>query len=335
MRHRRSLRLAASAFLVVLSATQSKAVCAINSAGLSVAPLTASTGTYTPPTAPTAQAVIFTVSGTYDSLLGGTCTLGIAFNRASLPATMAISGGGGATLTYTIQSLPTGGTTLLYTGGGTPAASSLLTTSFSATTLGVAQPFSANLTAYALAQPVDPQAAGSYSDTTPTLKTFNITIANVVTALTTSAFTMTGTVAKVCTIGGVSHPGADSATIPVTSGAVDTSPIVKSYANAACNTPANVQLTSQNGGVRNATSAVSGFTNVIDYSATATFSGATAPINTATNPSATGPESGPAVPTTGATPSGTLQATITPQANVLSLLSGSYADTLTITITPQ
>jgi hypothetical protein len=41
------------------------------------------------------------------------------------------------------------------------------------------------------------------------------------------------------------------------------------------------------------------------------------------------------VPTTGATPSGTLQATITPQANVLSLLSGSYADTLTITITPQ
>src|ERR1700692_680294 len=124
MRHRRSLRLAVSSFLVVLSATQSKAVCAINSAGLSVAPLTASTGTYTPPTAPTAQAVIFTVSGTYLSLLGGTCTLGIAFNRASLPATMAISGGGGATLTYTIQSLPTGGTTLLYTGGGTPAASS-------------------------------------------------------------------------------------------------------------------------------------------------------------------------------------------------------------------
>jgi hypothetical protein len=48
-----------------------------------------------------------------------------------------------------------------------------------------------------------------------------------------------------------------------------------------------------------------------------------------------GPRIGSRRSNTGATPSGTLQATITPQANVLSLLSGSYADTLTITITPQ
>jgi hypothetical protein len=168
MMHLRSLHL--SALLVVLSATHSKAVCAINAAGLSVTPLTASTGTYTPPTTPAAQATTFTVSGTYLSALGGTCTLGIAFNRASLPATMSISGGGGATLAYTIQTSPTGGTTLLYTGGGTPAASSLLTTSFTASVLGVAVPFSVNLpAAYTLAQPTNPQAAGSYSDTTPTL----------------------------------------------------------------------------------------------------------------------------------------------------------------------
>jgi hypothetical protein len=335
MRHARSLSIQLGVLLLIFSATHSRAVCAINAAGLSVTPLSGSTGTYTPPATPTAQAVNFTVSGTYLSLAGGTCTLGIAFNRASLPATMAISGGGGATLTYTIQTSPTGGTSLFYTGGGTPAASSLLTTSFNASVLGLAVPFSVNLTAYALAQPTANQAAGNYSDTTPTLNTFNVTTLNVVTALTTSPFTVTGTVGKACTIGGVSHPGADSTTIPVSAaGAVDVSPIVKSYANTACNTPSNVQLTSQNGGVKASASAITGFANVINYSAAAVFSGATAPINTATSPGM-GPISGPAVPTAGATPSGTLQATITPQANASPLLSGSYADTLTITITPQ
>ena len=300
---------------------------------MSVTPLTASTGTYTPPTAPAAQATTFTVSGTYLSVLGGTCRLGIAFNRASLPATMSISGGGGATLAYTIQSSPTGGTTLLYTGGGTPAASSLLTTSFTASVLGLAVPFSANLTAYTLAQPTNPQAAGSYSDTTPTLKTFNITIANVVTALTTSPFTVTGNVAKVCTIG-VSHraPTARRFRFPVVQSTRrrSSNPTGTQPATRLPMCSSHPKMAASNSATR-----VSGFTNVINYAAAATFSGAIAPINTASNPSASGPVSGPAVPTTGATPSGTLQATITPQANVLSLLSGSYADTLSITITPQ
>jgi hypothetical protein len=323
--------------VLALSGGRGFAICAINAAGLTVTPLTASTGTYTPPTPPTAQPTTFTVSGTYLSLLGGVCTLGIAFHRGSLPATMTISGGGAATLPYTIRTTAGGGTTLLYTGAGTPTVANLLITSFNATLLGVAQPFSINVTAYFLAQPGSPQQAGNYSDgPTLTLNTFNVTIANIVTALTTPAFTVTGIVAKVCTIGGVAHPGADSATIPVSAaGVVNTSPILRSYANAACNAPANVQLTSQSGGVRTSTSMVSGFTNVINYSATGSFSGAIAPINTATNPSASGPESGPAVPTVGTLPSGTLSATITPQATALPLLSGSYSDTLTITITPQ
>lgn len=328
------LRVAAIVAAGVLFANQALAVCSINSTGLTVSPLTASTGTYMPPTAPSAQAVTFTISGTYLSLLGGQCTVGIAFQRATLPATMTVSGGGTATLPYTINTASSGGTSLLYT-GGTPAASSLLTSSFTAPLLGVAVPFSTTVTAYFLMQPGSPQQAGSYSDTTLTLNTFNVTILNIVSSLTSSSFSVTGTVAKACTIGGSYNPGADSVTIPVSSaGVVDTSPIVKNYANAECNSPANVQLISQNGGVR-ATSSVTGFSNVINYSATGAFSSAVAPIDTSTNPSSTGPEYGPIVPTTGDTPSGTLTATITPQSSSLPLVTGTYSDTLSITITPQ
>jgi hypothetical protein len=327
---------AASAMaMLALPSSAAHAVCAINAAGLSVTPATGSTGTYTPPTAPTDQAINLTVSGTYLSLAGGTCTLGIAFNRTSLPASMTITGGGSATLPYTIRSALGGGNTLLYTGGGTPALANLLTSSFPANILGVAVPFSVNLTAYALAIPGSPQAAGTYSDGV-TLNTFNVTILNIVTALTSTAFTVTGIVAKSCTIGGVAHPGADTATIPIgATGAVNTAPIARSYLNALCNTPSNLQLTSQGGAVKTSATLVSGFTNSIDYSATASFSGANASLNTATNPATTGPESGTAVSTTGGTPSGTLSATITPHANVLRLLPGAYSDTLTITITPQ
>ncbi len=107
------------------------------------------------------------------------------------------------------------------------------------------------------------------------------------------------------------------------------------YASVQCNTSSNVQITSLNGGVRNAGAPPSGFTNMSNYSSTATFSGAAATLNTATLPTAVGPESGVAVSTTGATPSGTMTVTITPQANVQRLLSGNYTDIMRIEITPQ
>ena len=103
----------------------------------------------------------------------------------------------------------------------------------------------------------------------------------------------------------------------------------------ACNTPSNVQITSQSGAVKNSGTPPSGFTNLINYAASATFSGATATLNTASTSTAIGPESGTAVSTTGATPSGTMTVSITPQANALRLLSGAYSDVMTITITPQ
>ena len=96
-----------------------------------------------------------------------------------------------------------------------------------------------------------------------------------------------------CTIGNVYMPAADSATIPVnSSGVVDTSAINRSYANIMCSSPANVQFTSLNGAVKAAASAVAGFANFINYSASASFFSANATLNTATIPTATGPESG-------------------------------------------
>ena len=329
----RALALLLGMIVSTFAAGTAEAACAINAIGLTITPLTASTGTYTPPSAPSAQQVTFTVSGTYTSVLAGTCRLAVSFNRASLPASMAISGGGGATLPYTITSAAGGGNTLLYTGAGLPAAANLLTFSFPAPVLGVNQPFSVNLTAYFQAIPGTPQAAGNYSDN-PSVVIFD-GLAPAIVLLISRAFTVTGAVAGVCTIGGIAHPTADVATIPISAvGVVNTSPIPKSYLNAACNAPSQLQLTSQKGAVTT-TSSATGFAKLINYSATASFSGANASLNTATNPAATGPESGTAIAASGGTPTGTLSVTITPQANSQPLITGSYSDTLTITITPQ
>ncbi len=323
---------------VLMTSAAAQARCTINAAGLTITPVTGSTGTYTYPTAPTAQAMTFTVSGTYNTNgSGGTCTVAISFNRASLPATMAILGGGGSTLPYTITSAAGGGNTLLFTGGGVPSAANRLPVAFASAGPNLTnRAFTTTLTAYALAQPGNPQRAGSYRDNTLVLHVYNVTTGGAATNLISRTFTLSGTVAKVCTIGGVATPAADSATIPITTaGAVNTAVINKSYANAACNTPSNLQLTSQNGAVKNAGTAPSGFTNLINYSASASFSGASAAVNTATIATATGAEPGTAVSTTGTTPSGTLSVTITPQANATRLISGTYTDTLRITITPQ
>ncbi len=324
--------LALAAAFVGLLAGAARATCNINSAGISVSPLSANTGTYTAPTTPPTVTVTFTISGTYTSnATPGTCDAAIFWQRATMPPTMANTGGGGSTLPYTIQS----------------AAGTLIFLS-SATTVNVAEyrftgaasvtnrAFSGTVTADFIMQPAVTQAGGSYSDSI-TLAILNVNIAaNSGTVIASRGFTVTGTVAKSCTIGGVSNPTADTATIPVSAaGAVNTAVINKSYANVSCNTPSNVQLTSQNGAVKSSGAAGNGFTNMIDYAASATFSGATATLNTATNPAATGSETGAAVSTTGTQPAGTMSVAITPQANASKLLGGTYSDTLTITITPQ
>lgn len=318
-----------------LNSDTANAVCAILSA--SATPLSADTGTYAPPTPPAAQPVSITISGTFLAALGdlaGGCAAAISFKRTSLPASMLISGGGIATLPYTLQSSSSGGKTLLYTGGGIPSFANALGFTFPASLLVVSN-FSVTVTVWVQAQPVMLQQAGNYVDHI-TLDVFTSTLAGLLqTKVASQTFTVIGAVAKSCTIGGINHPVADTATIPITaSGTVNTSPINRSYPNAICNTPTNLQLTSQNGAVVTSGNA-NGLQRFINYSASATFSGASASLDTSSIPAASGPEAGLSASTTGATPTGMLGVTITPQVNVQPLISGNYSDTLTITLTPQ
>lgn len=334
-----SLLIGICGLMAVLLSSPADARCTFNAAGLTITPVAASTGTYTPPTAPTSQSVAFTISGTYNttSAANPLCTIAISFNRASLPATMARSGGG-ATLPYTITSLSGGGNTLLFTGGGLPLAANTVSTSFTqAGTFLFNQPFSVTITAFFLAQPGSPQLNGSYSDTTPTVQIFEVRQGSgALTLRATRAFTVSGTVAKACTINNVATPAADTATIPVgATGAVNTTAIARSYLSVQCNGLSNLQSTSLSGAVKRAVAAPSGLTNLIDYSATATFGGASSTINTATVATATGAEAGDISATSTSTPSGTLAVTITPQSTVLPLAKGNYTDTLRVTITPQ
>ena len=329
---RTSVAVAAAFVLLALWSDRAQAICIFDTVGVTVTPLTANTGTYVAPTAPTAQAVSITITGTYTKLSssGGPCSGALSFQRGSLPATMANTSGGSATLPYTISTAATGGTSLIF--AGTFSLGSALTFSVQATGPLGSNPYSVTLTAYVLMQPNSPQTGGSYNDSL-TLWLYDTGTS---TSFASRAFTVTGTVNSACTIGGLTHPSADTATIPISAaGAVNTAVINKSYASVVCSSPSNVQMTSLNGAVKNAGTASAGFTNQINYSSTAAFSGASASLNTATNPLATGPESGTAVSTTGTAPSGTMTVTITPQANVLPLIGGAYSDTLTITITPQ
>lgn len=315
--------------------TGAHAICAINAGGLSLTPTAASTGTFTPPNAPVAQAVTFTITGTFNAIFGGTCRVALAFNRASAPIAMARVGGG-ATMPYTVTSLPGGGNTVIFTGGGAPGAAERLQFNFAAPggfQFGI--PFTATLTGYFLAQPGSPQRAGSYSDAIEA-RLYSVNDAGNAALRSTQGFTVTGNVGLACTIAGAVTGAPDNATIPVSAlGTVTTAPIVRSFANVECNSLSALQLVSQNGAVRRVTAAPGGFTNIIDYAATASFGGASSTVNTATVPGAAGPESGSIGTTGSATPTGTLQVTITPSAPALPLVQGSYADILRVTVTAQ
>ncbi|MBX9924896.1 MAG: hypothetical protein K2Y05_00935 [Hyphomicrobiaceae bacterium] len=312
------------------------AVCNINGAGMTFNPQTGSTGTFTPPTTPVPQPLVVTISGTYTTDAGaGTCTLALGFQRATLPSTMAISGGGAATLPYRITSASNGGNTIQFAGTSVTLANVVLSSFASAGRNLTNRAFSVNITIFPQMQPGSPQSAGSYLDSLVAF-VFNLPNGTSGSSVASFPFTVTGTVAKVCTIGGLAQGPTGNATIPVSAaGAVNTGVINRTFSNVACNTPSNVRVSSQNGAVRTATAPPAGFTNQINYSSTASFGGATANLNTATNPTAAGQETGTAVSTTGATPSGTLTVAITPQANTQRLLAGSYGDVLRITITPQ
>lgn len=314
--------------LLTVASADANALCDVT--GASTTTLTASTGTYTPPNAPSAQATTLTVSISYIALLGGRCRLAMAFRRTSLPASMAEVSG--KTMPYTLQSAASGGSSLLFT-GLVPSLSNTLQYTFNAPAIALPASTTTTFTIYAQAQPGNPQRAGSYADSI-TIDFFNVTLSLILNEVTTQSFLVTGNVNKACTIGGVAQPASDTVTIPITSGGnVNTSTINRSYLNAVCNTPTTVQLTSQNGAVVNAGS-VSGLQRLINYAASAAFSGVFATLDTSSIPGAAGPESGVAVQASGDMPTGTIALTITPQLNTQPLLAGSYADTLRISLTP-
>ncbi len=148
---------------------------------------------------------------------------------------------------------------------------------------------------------------------------------------------ISATVNSACTINNAATGTTDAATIPILgSGLVDVTPITPNnapYLNVACNGPSTLLLTSLSGGVVNGSPA-SGFANIIDYSASATWNSVSATVNTSTPATATGPEAGTPQPVATAF-SGPLSVTITPIVNALPLVQGAYSDTLRITLTPQ
>jgi hypothetical protein len=147
---------------------------------------------------------------------------------------------------------------------------------------------------------------------------------------------ITATVGNACAINGNSS-SSDTATIPIdaTGNVVvgTITPLNSPYANVSCNAPSTLQLKSLQGGVKNSTSPSSGYTNIIDYQATATWNGVTASIDTTSTAGATGAEIGTAKIVSAG--SGSLAVTISPIANTQPLESGVYSDTLVVLLTPQ
>ena len=144
------------------------------------------------------------------------------------------------------------------------------------------------------------------------------------------------TVTSFCTINGLTTGAAvAAATIPVAAGIVTTSAINYNIANVSCNNNADVIATSLSGGVKSAAAASPGVTtNIINYTAAATFSGATSTINTATVATAAASEAGNTA-TTASAATGALTVAITPAQPALPLVTGAYTDTLRVTLTAQ
>ena len=330
-------RRVAAAVAVLMSlacASWAHAACLPQASGssVSVSPSPINTGTYTSPTAPSAVTLSLTVVMAYTTTGGGgTCSIYISFRRSTLPATMAQLAGGSATLPYEITTAAGSGNSLLYSTAPPPTTAR----DGGSVTVGAGtgvRTITFTGADFARMLPALAQAGGNYSDSI-TVDLYNAS-GNVL--LVSQPLTVTATVTKTCTISGVAAPTPDNVTIPITAtGAVNTANIDRNYTTA-CNYPANVQLSSSNGGVRNAAAAPSGFARIINYNSTATFSGASATLNTATVAGATGTETGTASATSGSgTPSGSMLVRITPQANTQPLIAGSYSDTLRVTITPQ
>ena len=150
---------------------------------------------------------------------------------------------------------------------------------------------------------------------------------------------LSATVNGYCTIDGASNGTTRNATIATANGKVS-SPgnLALSGTNSTviCTSNARIQLTTLSGGVTNPnTPTDSNYVNKIHYTATATYNGATETLTT-TDTTTPGFTTAGAVTTAGAQTGPPLQLAVSIAATPPTkfLLNGSYADTITVTLTP-
>jgi hypothetical protein len=142
---------------------------------------------------------------------------------------------------------------------------------------------------------------------------------------------ITATVNPTCLISGLATGAALANPVTVSSaGYVSTTTTTHTVNSVVCNVAADVLTTTINGAVTNPNPAAAGFQNTFDYTATAAFGGATSNIDTSTV--AAGGTGSTA--NTGGARSGNLVIGVTPTTNTNPLVSGSYSDTLRVTLTP-
>lgn len=166
-----------------------------------------------------------------------------------------------------------------------------------------------------------------------------LTVLGIATALAQGAqqeVQLTANVPSSCKLDGTSTPSAVNMTIPIdAAGNINTAQQTFVVNQVVCTTSTSIMATSMRGGVKSAANPGSAFTNIINYKSTVHFGKAKSSLNTATVPTANGPESGTS-DSTNRPQSGALIIHVSPLASTLPLAGGSdYSDTMRITLTPD
>lgn len=285
---------------------------------LSVAPVAANLGSYTPPLAPAALPVDITID--FKTEGRGTCRGAITFYRQALPARMTRLGGGGGR-TYTIQSAPGGGTPLVF--ASWPPANRTL--DFTVQGGHGTQRHTLTLTVYVAADG-GWLAAGSYTDSVlmKVLDRAN----NGYEIVKYQNFTVSSLVQPLCDLPPPDKLNLDF-TSTITSGVPSSATLIATFSGVACSAPARIRLSGEPL-INPAIPPAANFDNFIDWEARADFGSAHVVLDTRVSNQAT--SAGQNV-LSGATQS----ATITLSVRLLAgrrVIAGHYSNILTVTIDP-
>jgi hypothetical protein len=285
---------------------------------LSVTPVVASLGSYTPPLAPAATPVDITIDLKTEGR--GTCRGAITFYRQALPARMTRLGGGGARA-YTIQTGPTGGTPLIF--ASWPPANRTL--DFTVQGGRGTQRHTVTLTIYVAAEG-GWVAAGSYSDSV-LMKVLDRSNSGY-DIVRYQNFTVSSLVQQLCDLPPPDKLNLDF-TSTISSGMPSGATLIATFSGVACSAPARIRLSGEPL-INPAIPPAANFDNFIDWEASAEFGNAHVVLDTRVSNQAT--SAGQNV-LSGATQS----ATITLSVRLLAgrrVIAGHYSNILTVTIDP-